>query len=63
MPKPKSLPTEVKKMNLNVPADLHMAFKMATASQSSNMTDVLLDYIQQYVKKNLPTALPRKWGR
>jgi hypothetical protein len=50
-------------MNLNVPADLHMAFKMATASQSSNMTDVLLDYIQQYVKKNLPTALPRKGGR
>lgn len=62
MPKPKTLPMEVKKMNLNVPADLHTAFKMATTSQSSSMTDVLLDYIRQYVKQHLPSALPRKKG-
>ena len=63
MPKPKTLPAEVKKMNLNVPTSLHNAFKSATASQGSNMTDVLLQFIEQYVKKHPPTALPRKGGR
>jgi hypothetical protein len=36
-------------MNLNVPVELHNAFKAATAAQGLNMTDVLLEHIQQYV--------------
>ena len=36
-------------MNLNVPVDLHNSFKAATAAQGLNMTDVLMEYIEQYV--------------
>ena len=36
-------------MNLNVPIELHNSFKSATASQGKNMTDVLLEFIQEYV--------------
>jgi ParG len=52
--------SEVKRMNLNVPVALHNAFKSTTASQGQNMTDVLLDYIQQYVAKN---STPKPKGR
>lgn len=37
-------------MNLNVPLELHNNFKSLTAAQGLNMTDVLLEFIQQYVK-------------
>jgi len=43
---------KVKRMNLNVPVDLHNNFKSVTAAQGQNMTDVLLEFIQQYVIKN-----------
>jgi hypothetical protein len=42
---------EVKRMNLNVPIELHNSFKSVTASQGQNMTDVLLEFIQDYVDK------------
>ena len=42
---------KVKRMNLNVDLDLHNAFKAATAVQGKNMTDVLLDFINDYIKK------------
>jgi hypothetical protein len=35
---------KVKRMNLNVESSLHDAFKAATAAQSKNMTDVLLEF-------------------
>ena len=38
-------------MNLNVPLELHNAFKSTTAAQGQNMTDVLLEFIQEYVAK------------
>ncbi len=50
----------VKRMNLNVQAELHDAFKAATAAKGVNMTDVLLDFIKDYVKKN---GLSPKKGR
>ena len=56
MPKPKTLPTEVQKMTLNVPSDLHRRFKAATADQGTNMTDILLGFIRQYVKKPTPAG-------
>ena len=43
---------QVKRMNLNVPIQLHNAFKATTAAEGKNMTDVLLDFIQEYVSKN-----------
>ena len=52
---------KVKRMNLNVEVNLHNAFKAATAAQGKNMTDVLIEYIEQYVTKHLPQ--PSKKGR
>jgi hypothetical protein len=48
-------------MNLNVPIDLHNGFKSATAAQGQNMTDVLLEFIRNYVNKH--GATPVKKGR
>lgn len=38
-------------MNLNVPLGLHNTFKSLTAAQGQNMTDVLLEFIQEYVDR------------
>jgi hypothetical protein len=46
MPEPK-----IKRMNINVEADVHAAFKAATAVRGENMTDVLIEFIQDYIKK------------
>ena len=43
---------KVKRMNINVEVPLHDAFKAATAAKGVNMTDVLLQYIEEYVAKN-----------
>ncbi len=51
---------KVKRMNINVEMGLHDAFKAATAAKGVNMTDVLLDFIKDYVKKN---GLSPKKGR
>lgn len=53
------MPDKVKRMNLNVDAQLHDAFKAATAAQGKNMTDVLLDYIQKYVKDHFPQGVKK----
>jgi hypothetical protein len=50
----KAEPEKVKRMNLNVPVDLHNSFKAVTAAQGLNMTDVLMEFIQSYVTKNSP---------
>lgn len=39
-------------MNLNVPLSLRNSFKSITAAQGKNMTDVLMDFIRDYVAKN-----------
>jgi hypothetical protein len=53
----------VKRMNLNVPTELHNAFKGATAAEGKEMTEVLLDFITNYVQKHLPAAArPAKKG-
>jgi predicted DNA binding CopG/RHH family protein len=51
---------KVKRMNLNVPEELHNAFKAATAAKGLNMTDVLMEFIQQYVSKS---TSPKKGRR
>jgi hypothetical protein len=51
----KSAETEkVKRMNLNVPVDLHNSFKSITALEGKDMTTVLLEFIRNYVAKNSP---------
>ena len=51
----KSAETEkVKRMNLNVPVDLHNSFKSVTALEGKDMTTVLLEFIRSYVAKSSP---------
>ena len=52
----------VKRMNVNVPTELHSQFKSATASKGLEMTVVLLDFIQKYVDKHGAVA-PKKGRR
>jgi hypothetical protein len=53
-------PQEVKRMNLNVPVELHNTFKSTTAARGQNMTDVLLEFIRDYVLRN---SSPKPKGR
>ena len=50
----------IKRMNLNVPVELHNSFKSVTAAQGQNMTDVLLEFIQNYVTKHSPKPKGRR---
>ena len=43
-----------KKMNLNVEVKLANDFKAVTATQGKSMTDVLLEFIRDYVQKHRP---------
>ena len=47
-------------MNLNVPIELHNAFKSATAGKGLDMTTVLIEYIESYVRKQ---TAPKKKSR
>ena len=51
---------QVKRMNLNVPVDLHNSFKSTTAARGQNMTDVLLEFIRGYVTKHAPKPNRRR---
>jgi hypothetical protein len=51
---------QVKRMNLNVPVELHNAFKAATAARGQNMTDILLEFIESYVDKHAPKPKGRQ---
>jgi predicted DNA binding CopG/RHH family protein len=57
----KEIEPKVKRMNINVEVSLHDAFKAATAAQGVNMTDILLECIENYVAKN--GLAPKKKGR
>ena len=54
--------TGLKRLNVNISAELHRSFKSATAAQGLEMTDVLLEFIQRYVEKNGLVA-PKKSRR
>ena len=51
---------EVKRMNLNVPVELHNAFKAATAARGQNMTDELLKFIRNYIDKHASKPARRR---
>ncbi len=57
--KKKMAEQKLKRMNINVKPSLHDAFKAATAAHGDNMTDVLLEFIRNYVAKN-GLASPKK---
>jgi predicted HicB family RNase H-like nuclease len=49
-----------KRLNVNIPTELHNRFKSAAAAQGLEMTVVILQFIESYVAKN---ATPQKKGR
>ena len=49
----------LKRLNVNISEELHRSFKSATAAQGLEMTDVLLEFIHRYVKKN-GLVVPKK---
>ena len=53
--------TGIKRVNINIPTELHNSFKASTAAQGLEMTVVLLAFIEGYVAKHGPT--PQKKGR
>jgi hypothetical protein len=53
--------TGIKRVNINIPTDLHNSFKASTAAQGLEMTVVLLEFIQGYVAKH--ESIPQKKGR
>ena len=46
-------------MNLNVPVELHNSFKSVTAAEGQNMTDVLIEFIRDYVFRHGSAAQPK----
>lgn len=50
-------------MNINVDAKLHDAFKATTAAQGEKMTDVLLRFIEEYVRKHQKVGAAPKGDR
>jgi len=50
-------------MNLNVPVKLHNTFKSVTAAAGENMTDVLLEFIEDYIRRHSPAAKKPKGRR
>jgi len=53
--------TGIKRVNINIPTELHNRFKASTAAQGLEMTVVLLAFIEGYVAKHGPA--PQKKGR
>src|ERR1017187_5975960 len=51
--------TGVKRVNINIPTELHNSFKAATAAQGLEMTIVLLEFIENYVAKSGYAAKPK----
>jgi hypothetical protein len=41
----------MKRLNIHIDLALHNAFKAATAVRGENMTDVVLQFIQDYVSR------------
>lgn len=52
-------------MSLIIEPELHRAFKAATAAEGKEMSTVLIEFIQQYVREHSPKARPavKKAGR
>jgi len=53
-----------KRMSLIIDPDLHHAFKLITTAQGKEMSQVLIQFIKDYVEKHAPAVrLSKKGGR
>ncbi len=55
--------TEIKRVNINVEVSLHNVFKATTAAQGTDMTTVLMEFIQNYVARHGSTSQQKKGRR
>jgi predicted HicB family RNase H-like nuclease len=51
---------QLKRVNVRLEPGLHTAFKTAAAANGEIMSNLLLEFIQSYVAKHAPKALPKK---
>jgi hypothetical protein len=51
---PRTKETEVKRLNVILPIELHNQFKSLAAARGDNMTDVLLQFIHDYIRQHSP---------
>ncbi len=57
------LPRGTVRLNINVDQRLHSSFKAAAALEGKRMTDLLLEFIEQYVREHLPSKHPQKGSK
>jgi len=50
----------VKRMSLIIPPDLHRAFKVAAAAEGREMTELILEFIEDYVQRHAPVGMLKK---
>jgi ParG len=48
-----------KRMNINIRAELFNQFKSAVAAQGKTITQVLLEFVEDYVRKRTPRSVTR----
>ena len=48
---------DTKRMSLIIPPDLHRAFKAAAAADGKEMTELILEFIRDYVRRHAPAGL------
>jgi ParG len=48
-----------KRMNINIRAELFNQFKAAVATQGKTITQVLLEFVEEYVRKHMPRSVVR----
>lgn len=48
------------RLNVNIDEKLHSAFKAAAALEGKRMTDLLIEFVERYVREHMPSGLPRK---
>ena len=56
-------PMRYTKMTINIDPQLRQAFKAAVALKGLEMSEVVLQFIESYVRQNLPAGLPKKGGQ
>ncbi len=53
----------LKRMNVNMDAELHQAFKVAAVAQGKDMSTVLIELVRDFVDKHYPQGLPTSLRR
>ena len=61
-PMKRSTPKEYYRMSIVIDPELHSAFKAATAAQGKQMSEVIVEFIRNYVKTHAPAARPAQKG-